>query len=489
MESSSIMTKNTTIAQLPFELIEDIAIHLHPHYINRLSRASTRLYHHLSSPNYSFAKRDIIKLLSTSSQNNENYIFSLKDLFDTIGANEVYWAAFIGLIGVKTTAKWMLDIEVRSMEWFEPNEVPDGVLFCDALSMAAVSGDLNLMDDDYNALLLFTAAGDLGTLVYLQDAKMLQVEFSLRAVCRGQMAIVHWVLSLMSLEDYESLGINRKVVLDVAIETGDLNFIKLFYNAKEDFANEAIVNLHRSGHISRIEILDFFLGMDNADPVTIFQEKNHNFGMQTIYKGSTSLSRPSHSKGFPTTSSCCAVQPFSTDTNFPAFTKCLNKAAEAGQTEVMQYLLVTKEFDQHLYHCAMRKAVENNRAGVFEVLLNCGKIRKIQSTYLGRHLGAIVRLLVESGIMDKSMSDWISLDLCPFSLKFSELEDYDEVSDWTESETSCGFPVNEDGAEDDEACGMDVDKYVQMDVEMEDDLFDSMGIRKWEFNESSTSQP
>ncbi|KAJ3329918.1 hypothetical protein HDU76_006866 [Blyttiomyces sp. JEL0837] len=503
-----------------------------------------------------------------------------------------YWAVFISLIGVKTAARWMLEIEVRPMEWFVPNEAPNGELFCNALSLAIISEKLNIMDDDCLALLFLVAAGDLNTLVHLYREKMLPMgsfqRIVIEAVCRGQRDIVDWVLSL---GDRESLGIYRKPVLDAAIEAGDLETIKLFYDSNLYSSHEAIYELFVTGNISEMEILDYFLGMDDADPIGIFQRLHLNFLRPDNLQGFERLGQDRHLtresmlpylhgqllrtaaklgslsmvkrlaelggfgqevNGFQLLAFASRVippafdlvewllqqhilQPFSDNTDSSAFTECLGMAvsngniniikmlfglegfvlgedrpvlewaAEAGQNEVVQYLLTSKEFDQLQYNRALTAAVENNRPGVVRLLLDSGLLQEIEPTYLGKltddgdansfqdlfiyacakEMGAIVRLFVESGIIDPSYSDGKAFrtlcDVSPLIYRVNVLEDWDEESDRTDSETSSVFDSDEDG--DGDRFDMELDDDGEMASEMRDGLFDSEGIRRWEFNE------
>ncbi|KAJ3329917.1 hypothetical protein HDU76_006865 [Blyttiomyces sp. JEL0837] len=412
----------------------------------------------------------------------------------------------------------------------------------------------------------------------------------IEAVSRGQREIVDWVHLLMCMGDYESLGIDRKAVLEAAIEAGDLEMIKLFYDSNVDSATEAIVLLHKSGYISEIEILDYFLGMEDADPVRVFQERgsitwwpdclqgfehlgqdprlssdsiSQYFRAQVLYSavklGSLPMVkryvefgglRPAengltllelatrvHPPAFDVVEYLLRIhmtQPFSTTTDLPAFTNCLFMAvtngsvdivklilglegfqlgdrqvliwaAEAGQVEVVRYLLTTMKFNPLVYNRALTAAVENNRPGVVQVLLDSGMVFELGVEFEGRvngggqannlqdlffnaccrERGAIVRLFVESGIIDPSYSDAVGFQvLCivrQIDFKENLMEERDDGSDWTESDTSSVF----DGYEDDNGdCAMELDDEGdgELNVDMAGDLFDNDGIRKWEFN-------
>ncbi|KAJ3318811.1 hypothetical protein HDU76_000713 [Blyttiomyces sp. JEL0837] len=595
----------TTIGHFPVELIDDIVIHLHPNDINRLSRTSKRFFNHLSTPpTYSFAKRNIISILPSHSNNDTTQVSAIKDLFNTIHPNKIYWAVFITMIGVKTAASSMLGIQVRSMEWFVPDEVPNGELFCNALSLAITSegAKMHVMDDDGLALLFLVAAGDLTTLVHLHNENMLTKangsfeRILIEAVSRGQKDIVDWVRSLGGCH---SLGIDRCAVLDAAIEAGDLEMIKLFYDPEEDSANEGIIYSHDSGYTWDTKILDYFLKVSHVDPVNLLQRLHVNFWWPDDLAGFEHLcqdrriSRDSLPPYLPSQLLHAAVklgsfsmvqrftewggldpqtngllllqvatkveppafdivefllqmhliQPFTDTTDVPAFTECLKFAAmngsvniikllfgmegfvlgkhrpvlewavEAGQHKVVQYLLEVKDFSPREIYLAISLAFDNNRPRVVQVLLNFvqatnweskifetldrwARFDNLHECFLyacNMRLGGIVRVFVESGIVDPSFSDAEAFkSICGFF----DCDDSDECdegqSDRTESENGSVFDGDRDeGSEDDDdddGCMMELDGNPEMGVEMDVDVFDSDGIRKWDFNEDDTSQ-
>ncbi|KAJ3323324.1 hypothetical protein HDU76_013672 [Blyttiomyces sp. JEL0837] len=224
--------------------------------------------------------KDIINKLDTIL--NDPSILSTTFLNDIYLLGVHFQAACIGNLGIERSVKLFLgehysceespyqlkhlNMPMHS-EWFDQT-MPNAQHFANALSIAALSGDVDLEVCDFTALFFLTAIGDLDTLVKLESKKLLPVKSHHRILCEAifhdQDEVALWVLPLKIVDP----SIDNNKALFAAIENGRKAVVQELVNDQRVVAtvdwNAAIVAVIYSTWGNDMDLLNLVYRPDPA---------------------------------------------------------------------------------------------------------------------------------------------------------------------------------------------------------------------------------